>query len=48
MGKKRCQDQNTRLFYLKSAIEHGRSSNVMIVQIETALHKRKGAAITKL
>ena len=41
-------DKNTRLFYLKSAIEHGWSSNVMIVQIETALHKRKGAAITKL
>ena len=39
-------DKNTRLFYLKSAIEHGWSSNVMIVQIETALHKRKGAAIT--
>ncbi|HSX20171.1 MAG TPA: PDDEXK nuclease domain-containing protein [Gammaproteobacteria bacterium] len=39
-------DKTIRLFYVKNAIEHGWSSGVMTMQIETALHKRKGAAIT--
>ena len=39
-------DRDTRIFYAKNAIEHGWSTRVMVMQIETALHKRKGAAIT--
>ena len=39
-------DKQIRIFYIKNAIEHGWSRNVMVMQIETALHKRQGQAIT--
>jgi len=40
------QDKQNRLFYMKHAIEHGWSRNIMVMQIESALHKRQGQAIT--
>lgn len=39
-------DKQIRMFYIKKAIEHGWSRNIMNMQIETALHKRQGQAIT--
>lgn len=39
-------DQKVRLFYIEKTIEHGWSRNTMIMQIETALHKRQGKATT--
>ncbi len=40
------QDKEARLFYIKEAIEHGWSRNIMVMQIELELHKRQGKAIT--
>lgn len=42
----RIKDQPTREWYLKAAIEHGWSQNVLIHQISTRLHERQGKAIT--
>ncbi len=42
------QDKEARLFYIKEAIEHGWSRNIMVMQIELGLHKRQGKAITNL
>lgn len=39
-------DKQIRTFYITQTVEHGWSRSVMVMQIETALHKRKGAAIT--
>lgn len=39
-------DQKIRAFYAKKAIEQGWTCSVMVIQIETALHKREGAAIS--
>lgn len=39
-------DHETRLFYINKAIEHDWSQNIMLMQIEMALHKREGKAIT--
>ena len=39
-------DQQIRLFYVKHAIEYGWSRNVMVMQMESFLHKRQGQAIT--
>lgn len=39
-------NKQIRLFYIKSAIEHGWSRNIMVMQIETNLHNRQGQAIT--
>jgi predicted nuclease of restriction endonuclease-like (RecB) superfamily len=39
-------DQQTRLFYIKHAIENGWSRNMMVSQIETSLHNRQSQAIT--
>ncbi|MEI8295351.1 MAG: PDDEXK nuclease domain-containing protein [Alphaproteobacteria bacterium] len=39
-------DKQNRLFYVKQATEHGWSRNIMVMQIESALHKRQGQAIT--
>lgn len=39
-------DRQDRMFYLKSAIEHGWSRSIMVMQIETALHKRQARAVT--
>jgi predicted nuclease of restriction endonuclease-like (RecB) superfamily len=35
-----------RIWYAKATIEHGWSRNVLVHQIETALHKRRGTAVT--
>ncbi|BET28312.1 PDDEXK nuclease domain-containing protein [Wolbachia pipientis] len=40
------RDKEARLFYIKEAIEHGWSRNIMVMQIELGLHKRQGKAIT--
>ncbi len=42
----KTEEQNIRLFYAKQAIKNGWSRNIMVMQIEGALHKRKGKAIT--
>ena len=42
----RVPDQQDRLFYVKQAIAHGWSRNVMVSQIAGALHQRQGKAIT--
>ena len=42
----KISDKQTRLFYVKHAIEHGWSRNIMLMQIELSLHKRQGQAIT--
>jgi predicted nuclease of restriction endonuclease-like (RecB) superfamily len=39
-------NKQDRMFYIKHAIEHGWSRSIMVMQIETALHKRQGQAIT--
>lgn len=39
-------DKRVRLFYVKHAIEHGWSRNIMVMQMELSLHKRQGQAIT--
>jgi len=39
-------DKSNRMFYIKNAIEHGWSRNIMVMQIETSLHKRQGQAVT--
>ena len=39
-------DKDIRFFYVKHAIEYGWSCPMMVTQIETALHKRKGTAIS--
>ena len=42
----RLSDKQIRMFYIRKAIEHGWSRNIMDIQIETALHKRQGQAGT--
>lgn len=42
----KISDKTTRIFYVEQAIEHGWSRNVMVMQVETALHKRQGQAVT--
>ena len=42
----KISDKQTRMFYIKNAIEHGWSRNIMVLQIESSLHKRQGQAIT--
>lgn len=42
----KLSDTDVRLFYVKNAIEHGWSRNIMVMQIEQALHTRKGKAIS--
>nr|BAA89622.1 orf3 [Wolbachia phage WO] len=42
----KIESRETRLFYIKEAIEHGWSRNIMVMQIELGLHKRQGKAIT--
>ncbi|WP_264328531.1 PDDEXK nuclease domain-containing protein [Wolbachia endosymbiont (group A) of Andrena hattorfiana] len=42
----KIESHETRLFYIKEAIEHGWSRNIMVMQIELGLHKRQGKAIT--
>jgi predicted nuclease of restriction endonuclease-like (RecB) superfamily len=40
------KDKETRIFYIKKALENGWSRKVMVMQIETSLHKRQGQAVT--
>ncbi len=42
----KISDKQIRLFYVKHAIEHGWSRNIMVMQIELSLHKRQGQTIT--
>ncbi len=42
----RVKDKSTREWYLKSAIEHGWSRNVLVHHISTRLHERQGKALT--
>ncbi|MBX9743054.1 MAG: PDDEXK nuclease domain-containing protein [Chthoniobacterales bacterium] len=42
----RVSNQQDRLFYIKQAIAHNWSRNVMVSQIERSLHQRQGKAIT--
>lgn len=42
----KISDKQIRVFYVKNAITHGWSRNIMVMQIETALHKRQGQAVT--
>ncbi len=39
-------DQQTRLFYIKETIAQSWSRNRMVMQIESALHRRQGQAVT--
>lgn len=41
----RVKNYSTRQWYLKAAVEHGRSRNVLAHHISTALHKRQGKAL---
>ncbi len=38
--------ESDRVWYAKASIQHGWSRNVLVHQIESALHKRAGAAVT--
>ena len=42
----KISNKQIRLFYVKHAIEHGWSRNIMVMQMELSLHKRQGQAIT--
>ena len=42
----KVSDKQARLFYVRHAIEHGWSRNIMVMQIEKSLHKRQNQAIT--
>jgi predicted nuclease of restriction endonuclease-like (RecB) superfamily len=38
--------EQDRVWYAKASIQHGWSRNILVHQIETALHKRSGTAVT--
>ncbi|MBX9578296.1 MAG: PDDEXK nuclease domain-containing protein [Chthoniobacterales bacterium] len=42
----KISDRENRVFYIKKALEHSWSRNVMVHQIESSLHERQGKAIT--
>jgi predicted nuclease of restriction endonuclease-like (RecB) superfamily len=42
----RLEGADDRLWYIRQAIEHGWSRNILVAQIETGLHKRAGKALT--
>jgi len=42
----KVNDVEQRLWYARQAIQHGWSRNILVAQIETALHKRTGKAQT--
>ena len=42
----KISDKQTRLFYIKNAIEYGWSRGIMVMQIESSLHTRQGQAVT--
>ncbi len=39
----KVKETDHRLFYIQKTVEHGWSRNVMVLQIESELHKRQGA-----
>jgi len=42
----RIKDRPTREWYLRAALEYGWSQNVLVLQIKSRLHERKGKALT--
>jgi len=42
----KVKDRATRLWYARQAVQHGWSRNILALQIESALHKRQGKAVT--
>jgi len=42
----KISDKKIRIFYIENAIKYGWSRNVMVMQIETELHKRQSKAIS--
>lgn len=42
----RLKEKEDQIFYIKKALEHAWSRSIMVIQIETELHKRQGKAIT--
>ena len=42
----KIDDNRTRLWYARKACQEGWSRNVLVVQIESGLHKRQGKAVT--
>ncbi|MDK9716553.1 MAG: PDDEXK nuclease domain-containing protein [Trichlorobacter sp.] len=42
----KLDDADLRLWYAEKAIEHGFGKDMLVFQIETRLHQRKGAALT--
>jgi len=42
----KLQRQEDRIWYARAAVQHGWSRNILVHQIETALHKRARAAVT--
>jgi predicted nuclease of restriction endonuclease-like (RecB) superfamily len=42
----RIKDRPTREWYLRAALEHGWSQDVLILQIKSRLHEREGKALT--
>jgi predicted nuclease of restriction endonuclease-like (RecB) superfamily len=42
----RVSDRQDRVFYMQKTIEHGWSRSILVMQIELALHKRQGKAVT--
>lgn len=42
----KLKELNTRLWYARAALEYGWSRSVLLIQIESHLHKRQGRAIT--
>ena len=42
----KISDRENRVFYIKKALEHSWSRNMMVHQMESSLHERQGKAIT--
>jgi len=42
----RIKDSSTREWYLRAAVEHGWSRNILVHQISSGLHEREGKALT--
>jgi len=42
----RIKDRSTREWYLRAALEYGWSQNILVLQIESRLHKREGKSLT--
>jgi hypothetical protein len=42
----RIKDRSTREWYLRAALEHGWSQDVLVLQIKSGLREREGKALT--